>query len=166
MRRTVAIFGTLLIAAVLIISGSAIAQWLYIGGVVEYENCTNPEEAIGAPDDTYATIGINFPPTLGKINLSLAALSGMPQYTEFTVFADSTVRENYSLYLVSDLNSEISTVWYGNDDTQDQDFTSTGLMDPDRDRWMYFIIESVEGSINETDQIFGSEIDAIGWYLP
>jgi hypothetical protein len=162
MRKTIAIIGTLLIAAVLIISGSAVASWLYVGDVEDYEDCTNPYEAIGAPDGDHATIGINFPPTEGWINLSLAALSGLPQYTEFIVFASSTVRENYSLQVVSLLFQKSS--WsFGNDDTQNQDFTTETLNNPQNDVWMYFMIYCEGGSINDTDQIYGSEIDAIGW---
>ncbi len=163
MKRFITILGILL-TTVILLSGSAVATWLYVGSVVSSKDCTNPDEAIGEEDGDHATIGINSPPTFGWINLSLAALTGMPGYTAFTVFASSTVRENYSLQQVS-LLFQKSTIWYGNDDTQDQYFISEGLRQPDIDLWRYFIIESEEGSTNETDPIYGSEIDAIGFDL-
>ena len=165
MRNTVAILGTLLIAAVLIISGSAVAGWYYAIDVDNESNCENSDEALGEQDTVHATIGTNIPvPTLGEIILTLGVQTGMLYGEEFTIYASSTVKETYSMRLLSGVTRTESTWWRECDDTTDEDFTAP--LPPYQETWCFVEIYSEEGSTNATDQIYGSEIDAVGWEQP
>lgn len=164
MRRAVAIVGTLLITVTILISSSAVAYWLYIMRVDSSENCTNPNDARYSPDGDHATIGNN-EPTLGWIILDLGLGIGMNGSQEFTVFASSTVKETYKIRLLSDPWKVASSWWTGCDDTTDEDFTAPAT--PPGQIWRYFEIHSEEGdNSDESDPIYGSEIDAIGFDAP
>jgi hypothetical protein len=161
MRIIGKIIGTLMITALLIISGSANAGWYYITRV-EYElNCTSSSDAIGRPDGNHATVGTN-PSTLGEIILDLGTGTSMQGGQEFTVYASSSFKETYKLRLLSDPSEIASSWWTGCDDTTDEDFTAPSP--PQNEIWRYFEIHSEEGNISEeTDPDYGSEIDAIGF---
>lgn len=162
MRKIVAILGTLLIATVIIISGSAVAGWYYAFYVDEEENCMNPSNALYEPDGSHATIGKNLPnETLGWIILDLGEQTGMLGGQEFTVYASSSVKETYKIRLISTHKVTYSSWWTGCDDTKNEDFTAPET--PPQGIWRYYEIHSEDGSTNETDEIYGSEIDAVGY---
>jgi hypothetical protein len=163
MRKIVAILGTLLIATVIIISGSAVAGWYYAFYVDSYQDCKNRFDALYEPDGSHATIGINEPNlTLGWIILDLGEQTGMLGGQEFTVYASSSVKETYKIRLISTHKVTYSSWWTGCDDTKNEDFTAPET--PPQGIWRYYEIHSEEGNnSDENDPIYGSEIDAVGY---
>lgn len=163
MRKIIMIPGIILIAAVLLISGSAVAQsWHYIEDYGENANCTNPEEAIGIPDGDFATMGQNGDPNkLGYCVYDLGATGAMGPNQDFTVFASSLVEEWYHVRVSEGSGGNSGTlVGYGLD-TQNENFTSPSAPGTYR----YIIIEGESGDPGYgDDDIYGPEIDAIGWY--
>jgi hypothetical protein len=159
--------GTLLIAMVIIISGSAVA-WVYVRTILIDSYCTNLNDILDPEDDTHATLGQGIS-TPGSATLDLGAGYEMGPGQEFTVFADGTVEGNgkteYYEVFVSQDNIEFETV--GQDDDQsDHVFTTP---DTPLSLWRYFIIECTENGGDydkDIDPIYGPEVDAIGWDQP
>ncbi len=161
MRKKVAIFGTILIAAILIFSGSAVATWVWVTWIDE-DNTTNPDYINGAPDSNAATIGESSPDILGWIICDLGSSNVMPNSQNFSVFGYSTEPEDYTVW-VSETHLRFEDyVGSGTDDTTEIFTTpSTG-----GDSWRYILICGTSGYITLTDPIYGPEIDAVGWDKP
>ncbi|UCG68273.1 MAG: hypothetical protein JSV09_10670 [Thermoplasmata archaeon] len=161
MRRFIAIFGPLLIMVILI-CGSAVAQsWHY---ALDYSetNCTNPEEALYAPDSSYATIGEN-PSTLGSITLDLGAANEMGPSQNFTVYGYlAGITEKYTVWVIegSSEGGTVGIVGHGQD-TNDEEFYTPATLGK---TWRYIMINGTSGSTGVGDTIYGPEIDAVGWY--
>jgi hypothetical protein len=158
MKRIGTILG-IAFTVMILVSGSAQALWHYADLVEDYQDCTHPEYALYAPDDAFASLGVN-DSNEGWIILDLGAWSGMPGGYEFTVFSSSTLKETYNLTLISGKGTRSST-WTEMDDTTDEVRTSPSISG---DVWRYFEIHTEEGQGSTThDPAFGSEIDAVGW---
>jgi hypothetical protein len=163
MRKLMMILGTILIATILI-SGSAVAVENYIIYVHSSNNCTNPTNAIGSPDGSYASIGVSgSPPQLGWIILDFDLGTSMDPDQDFTVYGTSGSGENES-YLVSVWNQLMTihtNVGTGYDLTNHVFTTpSTGGQS-----WRYVQINGTSGSTggDDGDTIYGPEIDAVGY---
>lgn len=170
MRRTVAILGTLLIAAVFIISSSALGQpthWVDHYEPTDTTNCSNPTWAEGSPDDDNATVGQN-PSTLGVLMLDLGTDPDdwMPPSQLFTVCGYSgtgdNINETYNITIYSN-GMEDSYGPLNGWDSAELDFTTPPTEDI---TWRYYQITGTSGLTsrsNEDDTIYGPEIDAVGW---
>jgi len=165
MRKTVAIFGTLLIAAVLIISGSA-AAWVYAISQTNV-NCTDPDEARFAPNSDYASLGKHLPPAdpvLGWILLDLGSINVMPANQDFTVFAQSSVEENYTVYVSETTDLQYKLYVGSGWDTEDLIFTTP--LNPQATWYRYIYLEGLSGvtaGAGGGDYAYGPDIDAVGW---
>ena len=161
MRRTVAICGTFLIAAVLIISGSAVAAWYYAVSVDDGADYTDGNEMLGSDDDDHGTLGIDSPLRLGWISLDLGSGNEMGPSQDFTVFANSADSEEYSVH-VQDPGKNVP-VWLGNNyDLADHDFTTPSTFGK---TWRYIILVG-ESGLDTGDYAYGPDIDAVGWEDP
>ena len=162
MRKTGAILGTLLIAAVLIISGSAAATWVWVT-LHSSNNCTSPGNIAGVPDGNEASLGNYGPPAvLGWIITELGSGNEMPNNQDFTVFAASSLNESYDIY-VGETSNPAATQYVGTGwDTEDLTFQtpSTG-----KDAWRFIYLEGKTGTLTG-DPAPGPEIDAVGWDKP
>ncbi|UCE38183.1 MAG: hypothetical protein JSW00_02800 [Thermoplasmata archaeon] len=131
--RKVKTFGTILVTlliATILSSGSAVAAWFYAGSVYSAGDCENPEEALGAPDSVYATVGTNEPdPALGDLWLDMG-FSGIPDSQLFTVFGTNGwgKEEEYTVRVFLNDFSYYDE-WTDNKDTVDNNFT-TGTSGP------------------------------------
>ena len=156
------ILGTVLIAAVILISGSAVAPW--VTTVISSSYCTNINKITGASDDDHATLGeTGIPPLLdqkGTARLDLGSGNGMPADQDFTVFADfGGETEYYDVFVGEDLDN-LTLVGEDQDDQRDHDFT-TPLFGSS---WRYIILVGKSGDVDEMyDPDYGPEIDAVGW---
>jgi len=165
MRKAIMILGTILIATVILISGSVVAIWYHIIYLYDDYQCTNPTYALYSPDGDHATIGENDPEVLGKIILDLGSGNEMGSNQNFTVFADTNLNETYDVSVISsDLTAMImvGSGW----DTEDCEFytPSTPVV-----LWRYIQINATSGYIvfNEpVDVIYGPEVDAVGYWTP
>ena len=164
MRKTVAIFGIILITAVLIISGSAVATWVYATSLDSYSNCVDPRRILGPEDDAHATIGYN-PSSYGWIKVSLDAGHGMDANAEFTVFAwgSATTNDKEEYYTVSVGMSSSSYALVGSGDDQENHTFTTPNYGSD---WRYIFIQGISSDIGEGDPNYGPEITAVGWDEP
>ena len=164
MRRTVAILGILLIRGVIIISGSAVATWVYARSIVNYSDCYNITDILGQEDDAHATIGLN-PSFLGEVVVALDAGHGMDANTEFTVFAwgSATTNDKEEYYTVSVGMSSSSYALVGSGDDQENHTFTTPNYGSD---WRYIFIQGISGDIGEGDPNYGPEITAVGWDEP
>jgi hypothetical protein len=166
MKRIVAILGTLVIAAIIIISGSAVATWVYAD---HYEpaysyDYTNPTYAEDSPDNLYATVGKNGPPrVLGRLTLDMTEGNAIPPDTNFVVFGHiSGITETYTV-TVWDGSHETSDYLGSGSDTTNETFTTAydnNIM------WRYIQIDGTSGQTGTGDTIYGPEIDAVGWDKP
>ncbi len=169
MRKTIMILGTILIAAVILISGSAVAgTWHYIDHVESSVDCTNPDNAVGQDDGIHATIGINSsgldPAKLGAICLDLGSGNEMGPNQEFWVNASSRVSEEYNVWVTDDPADLANHVYVGqNEDTAKHNFI-TPLTPNMSWRWVY--IQGETGDDTNRDPTYGPEIDAVGWESP
>ncbi|UCE36801.1 MAG: hypothetical protein JSW00_14985 [Thermoplasmata archaeon] len=166
MRRFIAILGTLLIAMVIIISGSAVATWVYVTWIDE-DNTSNTDNINGAPDDNYASLGEDGPPpVLGWVLLDLGSGNEMPFSQEFTVFADSSMEENYSVWVGE--TTEKATMSYVGDGSDLDDEIFTTPSQPFNGSWRYIYIEATSGltAFEGGDYVYGPDIDAVGWDKP
>jgi hypothetical protein len=158
MRKLIMILGTLLIATILI-SGPVIAAEEFIIRVENYENCTNQNEAVGSPDSTYATIGVN-PSTLGWIELDFATGTSMSPDQNFTIYGMSTGEtETYNVTVIDQDRTWFIPLGSG-EDTTDEVFTTPsteGLS------WRWVNITATSGNKGTGDLIYGPEIDAVGY---
>ncbi|UCE39244.1 MAG: hypothetical protein JSW00_08515 [Thermoplasmata archaeon] len=157
--------GTLLIATILF-SGSAVAAWYYAGSVYSAVDCENPEEALGAPDSSYATVGTNEPtPATGDLWLDMG-FTGIPDNQLFTVFGTNGwgLKEEYTVEVYRDDFLASCGPWNNNWDTVDNNFT-TGTSGSGH-VWRYVKIDGEDGQTDATDTIYGPEIDAVGYEYP
>jgi hypothetical protein len=150
MRKIMAILGIILVVMIFM-SGTATAAWVYVE-VVDHYQCTNPYNIEGASDYNDATLGQNgLPNKLGTITLNL---------TTFTVFASSTVREGYDVWIGEDPNVE--TMVFVDTGVDDNDYVFTTPSTPDKS-WQYILMHGLTGSTGAGDTIYGPDIDAVGW---
>ncbi|UCG68824.1 MAG: hypothetical protein JSV09_13660 [Thermoplasmata archaeon] len=166
MKRFIAIIGTLLTVTILL-SGSAVATWVYAISYYLEEDCTNPDDALYQENDEWATLGENDPEAkLGRLYLDLGSTNAMPPSTNFTVFGaaalDGNINETYSVTVMSHDMSENSSVWTGWD-TEDCVFTTPSKLGI---QWRYIKLHGMTGLTNMDDPIYGPEIDAVGWDKP
>jgi hypothetical protein len=162
MKRFIVILGTLLIATVIIISGSAVATWVYVT-VYSSDNCTDIDEIEGAPDDDYASLGEYGPPAvLGWVLLDLGSANAMPNSQDFTVFAGSAANETYEVHVIETPEPENKKYVGTGYDTKDFIFQtpSTGI-----EPWRYIYIMGTSGDW-ASDPAYGPDIDAVGWDKP
>jgi len=164
MRRTVEILGTLLIAAVILISGSVVATMVYAQHVVSYANVTNPLNIRYVDNDEYASLAVYIGEicTIGWIFIDLDLGNEMPNSQDFTVFADTDIEE---IYLVSvGETSDLRYVTYvgTGSDIIDRTFTTPSS---GGGAWRYILIEGYIGS-TDPDPEPGPDIDAVGWDKP
>lgn len=160
MRKAMTILGTLLITAIILISGSVVATWVF-GVIVDFEQGTTfPEQALGQPNSVHATVGNNTPDsTLGILRLDLGAANMMSERTYFYVIAQSTVSENYSVTVYNHDKTFSVSVGSG-EDTNDQTFKTPDS--PSRS-YRYIEIHGLTGNIGDGDPFYGPEVDAVTW---
>jgi len=170
MRRTVAIFGTLLIAAIFIITGSAVAQtWHWID---HYEplftvNCSYPWKAEDAPDNDYASLGEHIPPAdpvLGWALLDLDSGNEMGPSQDFTVFAVTPVNESYAVWVSVTTNLQYKIYVGSGWDTENLTFQTPSQ--PVNAQWRYILLVGTSGVADAAggDHAYGADIDAVGWH--
>jgi hypothetical protein len=161
MRKQIVIFGTLLIAALVVISGSAVAPFVQV--VTDFDYCTDEDEILGADDDVYASIGEGHPVfELGWVLLDLGSGNAMPYSQVFTVYGGypGGSEETYNVY-VSETDDIEAVEYVGQgDDTSDEDFTTPST--PINAQWRYIFIEGVIGAF-DTDPAYGPDLDAVGY---
>jgi hypothetical protein len=166
MRRRYAILGTIFTAAMLINISGIVQAWTYadhveygVGGTV---NCTNPDYAVGAPNEQFASVGIDVPPTRGNLVLDLGSNSSYWIVTgagdDFTVFANSTTQETYWVYVWHPDKSVENFIGWGND-TQDYSFD---IPVDDGEEYRYVQIWPYTADTAK-DPAYGPDIDAVGW---
>ncbi|UCE39252.1 MAG: hypothetical protein JSW00_08555 [Thermoplasmata archaeon] len=161
MRKYIAIFGTLLIATILL-SGSAVAIGTYAGTVYAYTDCENPEEALDEPDTTYATVGTNIPdPATGDLWLDFGFV-GIPDSTILRVYGTqgSGQDENYYIEVWRADWGDSCVGTGGHSDLVVNNFT-TGTTPTSF--WRFVNINGETGSTGPGDTIYGPEIDAVGY---
>jgi hypothetical protein len=156
MRKIIAILGTILISTILI-SGSAVAATYYIISVSSSSYCSYPNNAVGSPDDTYATIG--FEGNNGEIILDFGSSAAMGSDQLFTIHGTdgAGITEDYDV-TVLDLNMLNPTPLGSGIDTQDEDFTT-----PSSGTWRYVKIEGECSDVSREDPLTGPEIDAVSY---
>jgi hypothetical protein len=161
MRKAIMFLGTILIATVILISGSAVATWYYANYVIDYDKCRNPYYAVDAPDGYYATLGVETPyQRLGWILLDLGSGNEMGPDQNFTVFASSYEQELYKVSISEEPDYETTIyIGQGRDDMDQYFFTP---LTPDKS-WRYILLEGFSGSYTPLDPYYGPEIDAVGW---
>ena len=160
MRKLITILGTLLIAVTILISGSAVAPW--VTWIYE-ENTSDTDYINGAPNGYYASLGKNGPPAvLGLVVLDLGAANAMGPNQQFTVFADSSVSENYTVAVSETAEDDGVEVGSG-EDTQNHTFYTPSTP---RKSWRYIILTGTSGvtAYAGGDYYYGPDIDAVGWY--
>jgi hypothetical protein len=157
--------GTILISAVILISGSAVATWIYASSVYSDEDCENSEEALGAPDEECATVGTNDPdPTIGDLWLDFG-FAGISNDVDIYVYGDavSNPPEYYTVYIYNNDLSYSSLLGSGQSD-QTTNYFDTGS--PNTGFWEFIRIIGTSGSTSPSDPIYGPEIDAVGYDSP
>lgn len=163
MRKAILIFGTLLITITILISGSVVAPWVT---VYNWGDCTNIYSIENAPNGSYASIGINAtmidPPKLGWVELDLGAGNAMGPSQQFTVWAESPVREMYAVLVAVTPEDDAWFLGFGND-TLNTIFTTPPNLGYS---WRYIIIIGMTGVPMPSggDIAYGPDIDAVGWY--
>jgi hypothetical protein len=164
MRKAIMILGTILIAAVILISGSAVAAtWHYGVSIVEYYHCTSPDDVIDQPDDEYCSLGTSAQ-DLGWILINLSYGHGMGPEQQFWVFADSTYVEEYLVFVCAEPNYQTTYPVGEGSDTADEDFFTPVTHCP-VDGWIYILLIGKTGDARP-DPVYGPDIDAVGWYEP
>jgi hypothetical protein len=157
--------GTILIATILI-SGSAVAVTYWIFEINDYGDCTNITNIAGSDDNSYATIGVTGPDSLGWAVLDFGEFNAMPPSKDFTVYgwiSMYNLEEEYSINVSYDPD-DTDGVGLGNGvDTSDEVFTTPSTQGRS---WRYVIIRGLSGDTDGSDSNYGPEIDAIGWVWP
>ena len=165
MRKFVAIPGIILITVVLLINGPAVAQprWHFAVAVEDYERCVDPENALGQDDNDYASLGSTPFEYYGWIILDLGEDNEMGALQLFWVFADSSVTEDYDVYVgaTSNINDFVYLSW--GKDNEDYNFTTPSYIAGDG--WRYVYIEATHAYL-PGDPYYGPEVDAVGFYGP
>ena len=160
MRKAIMMLGTLLITAIILISGSAVATWVYVLFNDEL-NTTDPLNIENEPDNKPASLGNVGPPVvLGWLLVNLSLDDVMPNSQDFTVFAACTENvheESYKVYVGENTENltYVGTGW----DTTSEIFTtpSTG-----GNAWRYILLEAYI-SDTRNDPAPGADLDAVGW---
>ena len=155
--------GTILISAVILISGSAVATWVHVTYIAQ-NNTTFPGNIDGAPDNAAVSLGTTGPPPgFGWILCDLGLSNVMPNSQDFTVFAPATIsvhNESYNVYVSPNAIdfTYVGTGW----DSKSEIFTtpSTG-----GNLWRYIYLETNYGHSGD-DPAPGPELDAVGWDKP
>jgi hypothetical protein len=160
MRKLIALIGTLLIATILI-SGSAVATLCWIWDVHSYSNCSNPDNAKGSQDGSYATIG--YEGDNGWIILDWSDTTAPGPSENFTVYGGGGITENYDVSVINLLMTSTRPVGSG-DDSGNNVFTTPAT--PPGEVWRYVLIEGECGDTSQEDPLTGPEIDAVSWDGP
>ena len=162
MNRIVAILGIMVIAAIIIISGSAVATYWAASVAYAYTyDCTDEDEALGPYDYKCASVGITGPPpVLGRLTLDMGPEEHwIPPSTDFVAFGNSSsMPEQYYITIWDGGHHESYYLGYGLD-TRNENFT-TPPEETINIMWRYIQIDATSGS---SDPIYGPEIDAVGW---
>ena len=166
MRKTVAIFGTLLITVMILISGSAVAAWVWANHYeAPYTYCSNPGQAVGAPDGSYASLGFDGPPPeLGWILLDLTSSNAMGSSQDFRVVAATPVNESYAVWVCETTDLQFKLYVGSGWDTENLTFTTPS--NPPAASWRYIYIMGTSGvtaGAGGGDYEYGPDIDAVGW---
>ena len=160
MRKGIMILGTILIAMVLLISGSAVAQWKYVEWI-DYRDVTNRDGINGPENNDPVSLGNVGPPVeCGWILCDLGSGNEMSNSQHFTVFAACTVNVHNESYNVSVGESLDDMINVGTGyDTMSMVFQtpSTG-----GDAWRYINLTAYF-SDTRADPAPGAELDAVGW---
>ena len=162
MRKAIMMTGTILIAAMVLISGSAVAFFVDAERVYDSDGCTDPDEALGVPNTTPASLGRTGPPAAyGWIILELNSSDVMPNSQDFTVFVYNdfwSTNESYDVFVGEEMDGEeeyVGTGWDG----ANYIFQTPAI---GGDEWRYIhLIANV--SSTAPDPVPGAEIDAVGW---
>ena len=160
MKKLITILGILLTVTILI-SGSAVATYVYAIAQTN-DDCTNPNNALGPPNGTYATIGRD-PDILGWILLDLGSVNAMPSSQDFVVFAETLVAEDYDVWVGE--NTTIEYLHWVGRGTDDRNEIFTTPSEPDAGSWRYILIIGASG-VKPGDYDYGPDIDAVGWDKP
>jgi hypothetical protein len=166
MRKIVVTLGTLFIVAIILISGTAVATWVWADHAEAFPNtyCSNPSNAAGAPDGNYASLGFEGPPPeLGWILLDLTSTNAMGPNQEFLVVAYTSINETYDVSVSPDTNPA-NTQYVGSGwDTENLTFTTPSQ--PFDGQWRYILIQGTSGitALLGGDFVYGPDIDAVGW---
>jgi len=160
MEKLITILGALLITMIILISSSAAAGWL--DSVYSSSGtCTSLPDILGAPDNSYATIGED-PSTLGWAILDLGSGDEMPSSTNFVVYAQTPVEEDYAVWVGE--TSDVQYMHYVGQGTDDTNETFTTPSSPPTASWRYILIVGVTGvGLGTGDYAYGPDIDAVGW---
>lgn len=164
MRKVIMILGTVLIAAVLLISGSAVATWIYATSVYSDADCENSENALDEPDGEWATVGTNNPdPTAGDLILDFGFV-GIPDSTNVVVYGQdgAGIEEFYDVRFLKDDLTVDPRGWLGNSSDWTNNTFTTGIAGSGR-FWEFIEIKGLTGSTGPSDLIYGPEIDAVGY---
>lgn len=159
MKRNIAILGILLTTTIIIISGSEVAAGGYGSSIVDWEYVTNKDWILGSDDDKAASLG-TYPTNKGWIIIDLGAGNAMPPNTQFWVnYTENAVEETYDV-AVAETDVNVTHDVGDGDDQSDHSFytPSTGIS------WRYIILHCDYGATGGSDNLFGPEIDSVGWW--
>jgi hypothetical protein len=163
MRKAITILGTLIITSIILISGSVVATFVYGESVYASDQASNVDNILGAPNPYDATLGENSPSEVnGAIVVELNSSDAMPADQQFTVYAGGTfLNESYNVSVSE--NGEDDVIYIGDgDDQSDYVFTTPSW----GSSWRYIHLTGATGSRHALDDIYGPEIDAVGWDKP
>jgi hypothetical protein len=168
MRKAIMMLRTLLIATVIIISGSAVGQTWHCAQEVEFEeNCTDENEILYEPNGSSASIGKSNPDVLGRILVDLGEGNAMGANQNFTVFGGSLLnlyKEEYDVWVSEDSETIDYEDYCGRgDDREYEEFQTPSDLEKE---WRYIYIHAVLGDPDGGGPAFGPDIDAVGWYEP
>jgi hypothetical protein len=159
MRKVITVVGTLLTVMILF-CGSAVAAWVWVE-VYDEDYTTDIYEIEDAPDNVYATIGQN-PSTLGWVILDLGISNAMGASQDFVVVAQSSVSEDYDVFVGETSDVEYMEYVGSGNDTQNNTFTTPSTVERG---YQYILIDGQSGVI-AGDYYYGPDIDAVGWNKP
>jgi hypothetical protein len=166
MRKAIMMTGTILIVAVILISGSAVATWRYVTWIDENDT-TNTDGINGAENNDPISLGKASPPppSLGWVLVDLSSNYTMPNSTNFTVFAGVShpwaTNESYDVFVCEDLDGTetyVGTGWDG----ANYIFQTPPI---GGNEWRYIYLYANVSS-TAPDPVPGAEIDAVGWDEP
>jgi hypothetical protein len=161
MRKLIVILVTTLIATILI-SGSSVATLCWVWDVHSYNNCSNPDNAEGSQDGSYATIG--YEGDDGWIILDWSDTTAPGPSENFTVYGGGGITEDYVVKVINLYMTNTQTVGTG-DDSGNNVFTTPAT--PPGEGWRYVRIEGdATGGTSREDPLTGPEIDAVSWDGP
>lgn len=165
MGKAITTLGILLIVTILI-SGSAMAAWVWVTWIDE-EDTSNTDNIDGAPDTYVISLGQDgTPPVLGWVLVDLGSGNEMPPSQDFRVVAQSSVEEDYDVFI--GITSDVPYMQYVGSgiDTRNETFTTPAS--PPTGMWRYILLQGQSGVTGALggDHEYGPDIDAVGWDKP